>query len=343
MPDDLASLETADDPWSAHEGTVQATGFLAMLRELPALWVQVFREAWQVNRSDTLVMVVTTIVAEIFTAVGLLATTGVLEQLLAEGPTPDRVRDATPALLLVVGSIVVRAALREAGSWAGARLDPQLDRVTTTRLLELTTQVELVAYDDGPQVSYGGLPGREIDLDRLRAHIAVIAQDFTHWPFTARENITLGAPEPPDAARRFAEATRSSGARDVCDRLEHGYDTLLDPSFKGGTELSGGQWQRIAVARGLYRDAPLLICDEPTAALDARSEHLIFEAIRRHALQRTVVLITHRLASVRYADRIFVLDQGRIVERGTHTELMALGGIYAEFYGLQASAYEQVP
>ncbi|MET8993405.1 ATP-binding cassette domain-containing protein, partial [Nonomuraea wenchangensis] len=104
-------------------------------------------------------------------------------------------------------------------------------------------------------------------------------------------------------------------------------------------ELSGGQWQRIAVARGFHRDADLLICDEPTAALDARAEHALFERIRSHADGRTVLLITHRLASVRLADRIYVLEHGKVVEQGDHDALMARGGLYADLYSLQAAAY----
>jgi ATP-binding cassette subfamily B protein len=133
---------------------------------------------------------------------------------------------------------------------------------------------------------------------------------------------------------------RAAGADEVVDGLAHGYDTLLDRRFEGGAELSGGQWQRLAVARGFYRDAPLLICDEPTAALDARAEHHLFERIRTHADGRTVLLITHRLASVRHADRIYVLDGGLVTEEGDHAHLMALGGLYAELYTLQAAAYQ---
>ncbi len=114
--------------------------------------------------------------------------------------------------------------------------------------------------------------------------------------------------------------------------LARGYGTLLDRRFKGGADLSGGQWQRLAVARGFFRDAPLLICDEPTAALDARAEHQLFERIRTHADGRTVLLITHRLASVRYADRIYVLERGEVIEEGDHAALMARGGLYADLY-----------
>jgi ATP-binding cassette subfamily B protein/ATP-binding cassette subfamily C protein len=142
---------------------------------------------------------------------------------------------------------------------------------------------------------------------------------------------------------RLAEAAAASGADTVIDKLSRGYDTLLARQFKDGAELSGGQWQRIAAARGFYRSAPLLIMDEPTAALDARAEYALFSSIRKHAEgagNRSVLLITHRLASVKHADRIYVLDGGQVIEQGRHAELMALGGQYAELFTLQASQYD---
>ncbi len=193
---------------------------------------------------------------------------------------------------------------------------------------------------DSGSVTYGGVQLCDIDLASLRDRIAVVAQNFTHWPFSAKQNVTIGRHDHPEANAGLAAATGAVGADEVFAGLPKGADTLLDPTYRGGVELSGGQWQRIAVARGLYRDAPLLICDEPTAALDARTEHAIFETIRMHAAQRTVVLITHRLATVRYADRIFVLKQGCVAEHGSHDELMARDGIYREFYTLQAQAYQ---
>ncbi|MEV5828653.1 ATP-binding cassette domain-containing protein [Spirillospora sp. NPDC052242] len=612
--------------WHANASEMSRTGTLTMARRLPMLIGQVMRLAWRAARRDLVVTVTLNVVAGIFTAFGLLATTGVLTALLASGPTPDRVRAAAPQLLLVGAAVTARAACAAAAQWAQARLRPQVQRLVEQRLYELTTAIELSAFDDaafqddlhrarlrgvdsapsmvdnavdlftatvgvaaaagalgvlhpvllplllltalpegwaavraarlgyltqldliehrrrnwiltdlmtdrehaaevrsftvrdflllryaalaahirdvlldlarrqtvaqvhgdilkgvatalmytvlgvllwrgvmplavagtailairagqtslinfvyamnrcyedglyfGDYVAYcetaerrvpprdpADAPGlrefREIttedvtftypDADRpalkkvsvrlrrgeivalvgengsgkttlakilaglyapqegavrwddvradelhpdvLRRAIAVVAQDHTHWPMTAADNVTMGddlaAPGVREAVDR---ATAASGAAEVVAALPHGLDTLLDKRFADGHELSGGQWQRLAAARGFYRDAPLLICDEPTAALDARAEHHLFEQIREHAARhgRTVLLITHRLASVRHADRIYVLDGGRVTEHGTHRELLAEGGLYAELYGLQASAY----
>ena len=202
-----------------------------------------------------------------------------------------------------------------------------------------TTLAKVLAglYDpDDGRVLWDDVSLWQVDPGLLRERIAVIAQDHTHWPMTARQNIIMGRPDHPEAVDA---AIASSGADEVIAELAHGYDTLLDRRFDGGAELSGGQWQRLAAARGFYRDEPLLICDEPSAALDARAEHALFERIRAHADGRTVLLITHRLASVRHADRVYVLEHGKVVEHGDHASLMASGGLYAELYGLQASAY----
>ncbi|GAA4242072.1 ABC transporter ATP-binding protein [Actinomadura meridiana] len=223
-----------------------------------------------------------------------------------------------------------------------------------------TTLAKIMAglYDpDSGLVSWGGVPLTEVPPQDVWANVAVIAQEYTHWPMTARQNVTMGHDRDRAAGQEdpaMLAAARASGADEVVDGLSRGYDTLLDRRFKGGAELSGGQWQRLAVARGFFRDAPLLICDEPTAALDARAEHHLFERIRTHADARavpggvggrpptggrTVLLITHRLASVRYADRIYVLEHGKVIEEGDHTALMACGGLYADLYSLQAAAY----
>jgi len=205
-----------------------------------------------------------------------------------------------------------------------------------------TTLAKLIAGLYEPEsgtVLWDRVPTTNIDPEQLRERIAVIAQDHANWPLTARHNITMGRPA--DAAR-LAEAAAAAGADTVIDGLSRGYDTLLARQFKDGAELSGGQWQRVAVARGFYRSAPLLIMDEPTAALDARAEYALFASVRGHARGRSILIITHRLASVRHADRIYVLRDGRVIEQGGHAELMALGGQYAELYQLQASQYDQV-
>ncbi|GLU46524.1 ABC transporter ATP-binding protein [Nocardiopsis ansamitocini] len=188
------------------------------------------------------------------------------------------------------------------------------------------------------RVCWDGTDLAGVDAHALRGRIAIIAQDHTHWPFSARRNVTMSSPDDPG---RLDEAARVSGAREIVDELPHGWDTLLDRRFAEGQELSGGQWQRVAAARGFYRDAPLLICDEPTAALDARAEQRLFASIHEHArrTRSAVVLITHRLASVRMADRVYVLDRGRVVEEGTHDQLMSVHGLYAELYSIQAEAY----
>ena len=185
-------------------------------------------------------------------------------------------------------------------------------------------------------VRWDDTPINEVDPDLLRERIAVIAQDHANWPLTVRHNITMGR----DLDRSLlASAVAAAGAAEVIDSLPHGYDTLLDRHFKDGAELSGGQWQRVAVARGFYRTAPLLIMDEPTAALDARAEHALFSSVRGHAAGRSILIITHRLASARHADRIYVLHQGKLIEEGRHADLMTLGGQYAELYSLQAEQY----
>ncbi|MQA94893.1 MAG: ATP-binding cassette domain-containing protein [Streptosporangiales bacterium] len=601
-----------------HRETVMKTGIGGLTRRLPGLIVQAARLAWEASPRETLIVVSTNLAAGVFTAFGLLATTGVLTALFADGATPHRVRAAIPSLLLVAGAAGARAGLQAIAGWAQARLRPQVDRIVEMRLFALTTEVDLVAFDDSdfhdsmqrardrgryeapavvstcvdiltglvgvaaaagalgvlhpvllplllaaaipdgwaalraarmrymlmfqlsssrrrrwilsdlmaerdpaaevrafsmrdfllrrydriasherdlelrlarretgtrvagdlmtgvatgvvyvslglllaargmplavagtavlairagqgslvavlfslnrcyesglyfgdyldfcerarglrerrgrrpaprgfteiategvtftypdadkpslhdvsvrvaageivalvgengsgkstlakilsglyaPQqgeVLLDGVPYGTYEPDSLRDNVALIAQDHTHWPMTARDNITMGRAVDAD---RLATATTSAGADRVLEELPGGLDTLLDRRFKDGHELSGGQWQRMAVARGLYRDAPLLVCDEPTAALDARAEHALFEAVRTHAAGRTVLLITHRLASVRMADRIYVLDKGRVIEQGGHAELMAEDGVYAELYGLQARAY----
>jgi ATP-binding cassette subfamily B protein/ATP-binding cassette subfamily C protein len=618
VPGDELTAELTASYWEAYDRRLAETSFRAIARQFPELIGRAVRLGWEASPRDTLATIVLNLLSGVLTGFALLATTGVLEALFAAGPTPQRIRAALPSLVLVAVAVAARAGLQATAGWAQARLFPQVERVVEIRLLDLTTRVELAAFDDAsfydamqrardrglysaPQVvsnvldcvtgiagiasaasvvavlqpvllvllllaelpggwaavrsarieyitafaladsqrrkwmladlmaerrtaaemrsftlrhfmldrvarlaayardaqlkvanrqaatrvvaqaaggiatagvyaalgillAVGAIPlavagtavlairsaqaslgtllyavnrcyeeglyfsdylafctdaerripppgtrpvpagfdrivadrvtftypgGRrpalaevsieigkgevvalvgengsgkttlakvlaglyrpesgtvwwegtaigDVDPDLLREQIAVIAQDHANWPLTVRHNIAMGRPEDPE---RLARAAVASGADTVIAGLAHGYDTLLDRHFKDGAELSGGQWQRIAAARGFYRTAPLLIMDEPTAALDARAEYALFTSIPQHAQDRSVLLITHRLASVRHADRIYVLHEGRVIEQGTHYDLIALGGQYAELFNLQASQY----
>jgi ABC-type multidrug transport system fused ATPase/permease subunit len=186
------------------------------------------------------------------------------------------------------------------------------------------------------EIRWDGRPLAELDRSGVADRIVMVSQSPLRWPHTARVNVRLGRcdrHDPDDASLR--QAAEQAHADEVVASLPNGWHTLLSKEFRDGHELSGGQWQRIAIARGLFRDAPVLICDEPTAPLDARAERAVYDALRRLADGRTIVLITHRLASVQHADLICVLHQGAIVERGSHGELLARGGRYAELYALQ--------
>jgi ATP-binding cassette subfamily B protein len=189
-------------------------------------------------------------------------------------------------------------------------------------------------------VYWDGVPTSQVDRDSVFDHVALVAQDFVQWPFTARVNVTIGRSTRPPDTGALHRAARFGRAHEVVARLDRGWDTLLAREFWGGTALSGGQWQRLGLARAHYRDAPVVVFDEPTAALDPRAEVEVFDQVcGLAAAGRAVVLVTHRLASVRRADRVYVLDQGKVVEHGTHDQLMARGGRYAELYLLQADQH----
>jgi ATP-binding cassette, subfamily B, bacterial len=190
------------------------------------------------------------------------------------------------------------------------------------------------------EISWDGVRTEELDPDTVRERVAVVMQEPTRWPLSARANVTIGRHSRPVTESEVHGAARAGDAHEFVMELTRQYETLLSRHFTDGADLSGGQWQRLAVSRAFYRDAPLLICDEPTANLDARAEHDVYQRLRELAAGRTVVLITHRMASVREADRIYVLDHGTVVEEGDHTALMAADGIYAQLFTLQASAYQ---
>ncbi|TAA19965.1 ABC transporter ATP-binding protein [Pseudoxanthomonas winnipegensis] len=205
-----------------------------------------------------------------------------------------------------------------------------------------TTLVKLLArlYDpDEGRILLDGRDLRAYDLDELRANVGVIFQDFVRYYLTASENIGVGRIEAMDDAARIRAAAHSALADQVIESLPGGYEQLIGRRFKTGVDLSGGQWQKIAIARAYMRQAQVMILDEPTAALDARSEFEVFQRFRELSEQRTAVLISHRFSSVRMADRILVLHLGRIEAVGTHESLLAEGGRYAELFELQAAGY----
>jgi ATP-binding cassette subfamily B protein len=205
-----------------------------------------------------------------------------------------------------------------------------------------TTVVKLITrlYDPSEgQVLLDGVDLREYDLADLHAEIGVIFQDFMRYEMTARENIAVGRIEVPHTANEIEHAAEKSLAAGVVARLGGGYDQMLGRRFDGGVDLSGGEWQKLALARAYLRDAQLLVLDEPTAALDARSELEVFERFAELTQGKMALLISHRFSTVRMADRIVVLEGGRLVEEGSHSQLIALGGRYAAMFEMQAASY----
>ena len=206
-----------------------------------------------------------------------------------------------------------------------------------------TTLAKLLAalyVPDRGRVLLGGADTASADRAGLRRGIAVVFQDFLRYLLPVRDNIALGRHERYGDEGAIVTAARRAGAHDDLAALPDGYGTQLGPKFVGGVDLSLGQWQKVAIARLFFRDAPFVILDEPTAALDARAEHELFGRIRELFAERSVLLISHRFSTVREADRIYVLDGGRVVEAGSHDELMERAGVYAELFTLQASAYQ---
>ena len=205
-----------------------------------------------------------------------------------------------------------------------------------------TTLVKLLArlYDpDEGRILLDGHDLREYDLLAIRANIGVIFQDFVHYHFTAADNIAVGRIAARDDRARIVAAAERSLADEVIRKLPEGYDQIVGKRFRTGVEVSGGEWQKIAIARAYMRDAQVLILDEPTAALDARSEFEVFKRFRDLSQGKTVVLISHRFSTVRMADRIVVLTDGTVEAMGTHADLLEQGGRYAELFELQAAGY----
>jgi len=205
-----------------------------------------------------------------------------------------------------------------------------------------TTLVKLLARLYDPTVGeilLDGVDLREYDVDDLRHEIGVIFQDYMRYELLAKENIGFGKIENLGDRDRIEMAAQKSMAFQVIGKLPNGYDQMIGRRFEGGVDLSGGEWQKFALARAYMRDAQLLILDEPTATLDARAEYEVFHRFAELTKGRMAVLISHRFSTVRMADRILVLEGGQIREHGTHEQLVALGGRYAELFELQAAGY----
>jgi ATP-binding cassette, subfamily B, bacterial len=198
-----------------------------------------------------------------------------------------------------------------------------------TRLYEPTTG----------QILLDGVDLREYDLEDLWKEIGVIFQDFTRYEMSAHENIAVGRIEQARNPEMIRAAANKSLAEHVIHKLPMGYDQILGCRFKGGVDLSGGEWQKMALARAYLRDAQLLILDEPTAALDARSEHEVFQRFAELTKGKMALLISHRFSTVKMADRILVLEDGKIAEQGAHSDLVGQSGIYAQMFELQAASY----
>jgi ATP-binding cassette subfamily B protein len=236
-------------------------------------------------------------------------------------PGTDRVALDRLTCLLPAGKCVAVVGANGAGKTTLVKL--------LTRLYEPTSG----------QILIDGAPIEEYDLADLRRNIGVIFQDFIQYEMTVQENIGFGRVEDLGDRERIRTAAEQSTAAEFLERLPQGYDTMLGRLFEGGHQLSGGQWQKVALARAFVRQAPVVILDEPTAAIDAEAEAEIFGRLREIAYNATALLIAHRFSTVRMADHIIVVDEGRLIEQGSHDELLLAEGTYARLFMLQATGY----
>ena len=251
---------------------------------------------------------------------------GRLDELIVDGVTlryPGRDRPAVDDVTLTVRAGETIALVGENGSGK------------TT----LAAMIAGLRQPDSGVVRWNGQPVADWDSAALLRQIAVVRQDYHKWSFSAATNIAMGDIDSPADQRRIETAAARAAAHTMIGDLKHEYRTLLDKTFLDGQDLSGGEWQRITAARGFYRDAPLMIMDEPSSALDPFAEDALFQALRARQGTHTTILITHRLANVTHADRIVVMHDGAVVESGTHAALMAGGGLYCRLYSVQAAGY----
>jgi len=206
-----------------------------------------------------------------------------------------------------------------------------------TTLIKLLTRL----YDPTEgQILLDGVDLRDYDLRELRQRIGVIFQDFVRYHLAASDNVGFGQIEALEDRPRIIGASEKSGAHSIINTLPQKYDTVLGRWFSKGRDLSGGEWQKIALARAFMRDCEVIVLDEPTAALDAENELRVFQQFRKLTEEKIAVIISHRFSTVRMADRIFVIEEGRVTEEGSHDALLALGGLYAKLFTLQAESYK---
>ena len=192
----------------------------------------------------------------------------------------------------------------------------------------------------GGEILINGTNIKEVDLDEWHKLTGALFQDFIKYQFTFKENVYLGNLNESGNIDLFEESIRKSGADTYLSNLPKGKNQVLGKMFEGGVDLSGGQWQKLALARAFFRNAPILILDEPTSAIDAKAEYEIFQRVQKLQEDKTVIIISHRFSTVRNADRILVLSEGKIIEEGNHKELMSNNGLYEELFTIQAQGYK---
>lgn len=206
-----------------------------------------------------------------------------------------------------------------------------------------STIIKLLArfYDvDEGEILINGINIKDLKVADWYTHIGVLFQDFNRYEDQIKENIYLGKVEEDFDLSKVITASKLAGSHEMIEKLDNKYEQMLGRMFENGIELSGGQWQKVALARAFFRSAPILVLDEPTASIDAKAEAEIFERVEKLSKDKTVVIISHRFSTVRNADKIYVIDNGKISESGTHSELMKLDGQYAKLFNLQAKGYQ---